>query len=42
LPVLQFNQDSNYWNKVSIPKIGYKVRGYDLEKNYFEVFNFSV
>jgi len=40
LSVLQFNQDLNYWNKVSIPKIGYKVRGYDLEKNYFEIYGY--
>lgn len=40
LPVLQFNHDSNYWNKVSIPKFGYKVRGYDLEKNYFEIYGY--
>jgi hypothetical protein len=40
LSVLQFNRDSNNWNKISIPKIGYKVRGYDLEKNYFEIFGY--
>ena len=40
LLVLQFNQDSSYWNKESISKTGYKVRGYDLEKNYFEVFGY--
>ena len=38
--VQQFNQDSNYWNKEAIPKIGYKVRGYDSEKNYFEIFGY--
>ena len=40
LSVLQFNQDVNYWNKVAIPKVGYKIRGYDLEKNYFEIFGY--
>ena len=38
--VNQFNQDTSYWNKEAIPKIGYKVRGYDNEKNYFEVFGY--
>ena len=38
--VQQFNQDIGYWNKEIIQKIGYKVRGYDNEKNYFEVFGY--
>lgn len=38
--VERFYQDSNYWNKETLQKIGYKIRGYDSEKNYFEVFGF--
>ena len=38
--VEKFERDSKNWIKETIQKIGYKVRGYDLEKNYFEVFGY--
>jgi len=36
----KFNQDSNNWNRETISKIGYKIRGYDSKKNYFEVLGY--
>ena len=38
--VEKFNLDSKNWNKETIQRIGYKIRGYDNEKNYFEVFGY--
>ena len=35
-----FNYDIQRWNKEAIPKTGYKIRGYDREKNYFEIFGY--
>ena len=38
--IAKFNQDSQYWIKSTTQRIGYKVRGYDSEKNYFEIFGY--
>ena len=38
--IAKFNEDKKYWIKSTTQRVGYKVRGYDSEKNYFEIFGY--